>query len=162
MKNPNQKIKGKLIRTIERNFYKTELIKILETQKQFHAELRNNDLYRSCVYELYRYNLNHQATLDEKDFTHLFIEDIIFYQRPLKSLKKNISNCTLETRKYKDENGIEHISYLKAVPKSHPLYQEFRLWQWISNLRIYRRSDTSDITNDFLPNNSSLEELFTF
>ena len=74
--------------------------------------------------------------LSAKDFAHLFLEDIIFYQRPLKSKKSSISNCTLEYRKYKDAEGNEKTDYLKAIPKSHPLYQEFRLWQWMYNLSI--------------------------
>lgn len=162
LRNPNQKIKGKLIRTIEREFYKTELLKILDTQTKYHPELQNTELYYACVGELYKYNLNQQNSLAKKDFTHLFVEDIIFYQRPLKSQKTNISNCTLESRNYKDTNGIEQRAYLKAAPKSHPLYQEFRIWQWISNLRIYRRNDTTDTTSDFLPDSSAIEELFSF
>jgi CRISPR-associated endonuclease Csn1 len=162
LKNPNQKIKGKLIRTIEREFYKTELLKILNTQKKFHEELQNTELYYACVRELYKYNLNQQEILNKKDFTHLLVEDIIFYQRPLKSQKTNISNCTLESRKYKDSNGNEQNAYLKAAPKSHPLYQEFRIWQWISNLRIYRRSDTLDTTTNFLEDSTAIEELFSF
>lgn len=162
LRNPNQKIKGKLIRTIERDFYKTELLKILDTQIKFHKELQNTELYHACVRELYENNLNQQATLDKKDFKRLFVEDIIFYQRPLKSQKTNVSNCTLESRKYKDANGTVQNAYIKAAPKSHPLYQEFRIWQWISNLRIYRRSDTVDTTTYFLADTTAIEELFSF
>jgi len=78
LRNPKQKIKGKLVRTIERKFYKEELKQILQTQKQFHAELQSEDLYNDCVRELYRNNEAHQLVLGKKDFTHLFIDDIIF------------------------------------------------------------------------------------
>ncbi|HNZ71483.1 MAG TPA: hypothetical protein PKJ43_02625 [Prolixibacteraceae bacterium] len=37
LQKPDQKIKGKLVRTVERKFYKTELKAILEKQKEFHA-----------------------------------------------------------------------------------------------------------------------------
>ena len=130
LRNPKQKIKGKLVRTIERKFYKEELKQILQTQKQFHAELQSEDLYNDCVRELYRNNEAHQLVLGKKDFTHLFIDDIIFYQRRLKSKKSSISNCSLEYRKFKDADGNEKTEYLKAISKSHPLYQEFRVWQW--------------------------------
>ena len=162
LKNPKQKINGKLVRTIERKFYKIELKKILETQKSFHPELQNDDLYSDCVRELYKNNEAHQLTLSKKDFIHLFMDDIIFYQRPLRSQKSTISNCTLEFRKYKDENGVEHTQYLKAVPKSNPYYQEFRVWQWIYNLNIYKRDDDSNATKEFLNTTHDFENLFEF
>ncbi|MPS73647.1 MAG: type II CRISPR RNA-guided endonuclease Cas9 [Chryseobacterium sp.] len=163
LQNPKQKIKGKLVRTIERKFYKDELKQILEKQKEFHPELRNDDLYSDCVRELYRNNEAHQLTLSKKDFVHLLMEDIIFYQRPLRSQKSSISNCTLEFRKYKDENGVEHAQYLKAIPKSNPYYQEFRIWQWIYNLNIYRRDDEQNpVTKEFLNTTKDFENLFEF
>lgn len=162
LKNPKQKIKGKLVRTIERKFYKTELKQILEKQKEFHPELRQDDLYSDCVRELYKNNEAHQLTLSKKDFVHLFMEDIIFYQRPLRSQKSSISNCTLEFRKYKDENGTEHTQYLKAIPKSNPYYQEFRIWQWMYNLNIYKKEDDTNVTKDFLNAKADFESLFEF
>ena len=160
--NPKQKIKGKLVRTIERKFYKDELKQILEKQKKFHPELQNGDLYSDCVRELYRNNDAHQLTLSKKDFVHLFIEDIIFYQRPLRSQKSSISNCTLEYRRYKDKHGVEHTQYLKAIPKSNPYYQEFRLWQWIYNLNIYKRDDERNVTQEFLSTIEDFVNLFDF
>ena len=162
LQNPKQKINGKLVRTIERKFYKEELKKILETQQSFHPELKNDDLYNDCVRELYRNNEAHQLTLSKKDFVHLFMEDIIFYQRPLRSQKSSISNCTLEFRKYKDENGVEHTQYLKAIPKSNPYYQEFRVWQWMYNLNIYKKEDDTNVTEEFLKTTEDFENLFEF
>lgn len=162
LQNPKQKIKGKLVRTIERKFYKEELKQILEKQKEFHQEFQSDDLYNDCVRELYRNNEAHQLTLSKKDFAHLLMEDLIFYQRPLRSQKSSISNCTLEFRKYKDENGIEHTQYLKAIPKSNPYYQEFRLWQWMYNLNIYRKDDEANVTKDFLNSTEDFEKLFEF
>jgi len=161
LKNPNQKIKGKLIRTIERKFYREELKAILNTQIQFHPELQNEDLFNDCVRELYRRNDAHQNILSKKDFVHLFVEDIIFYQRPLRSQKSSIGNCSLEFRKYK-LNGEEKIQYLKAIPKSHPLYQEFRLWQWLKNLKIYERENETNVTAQFISGIEDLESLFDF
>ncbi|MDF2831820.1 MAG: type RNA-guided endonuclease Cas9 [Chryseobacterium indoltheticum] len=162
LQNPKQKIKGKLVRTIERKFYKDELKQILEKQKEFHQELKNDDLYNDCVRELYRNNEAHQLTLSKKEFVHLLMEDIIFYQRPLRSQKSSISNCSLESRKYKDENGVEHIQFLKAIPKSNPYYQEFRIWQWIFNLNIYKKDDDANVTKEFLNTTENFENLFEF
>ncbi|WP_423146269.1 type II CRISPR RNA-guided endonuclease Cas9 [Rubrolithibacter danxiaensis] len=159
---PSQKIKGKLVQTIERKFYKEELKAILKKQIELQPKLFTNDLYNDCIRELYRNNEAHQTTLSQKDFVHLFVEDIIFYQRPLRSQKSSIGNCSLEFRKYKDENGIEKTEYLKAIPKSHPLYQEFRLWQWLYNLKIYKKEDDSDVTGQFIKEKEELVNLFDF
>lgn len=136
--NPNQKIIGKLIRTIERKFYKDELRQILEKQKEFHAELRDEKLYAACCEELYASNEAYRNSISNCDFTYLFLDDIIFYQRPLKSKKSLIANCPYESRF--DKNGEEHS--VKCIAKSNPLFQEFRLWQFVQNLRIYQREKT--------------------
>jgi CRISPR-associated endonuclease Csn1 len=162
LENPSQKIKGKLVRTIERKFYKEELKQILQKQQEFHPELQDEDLYNEAVRELYRSNESHQLALGKRDFTHLFLEDIIFYQRPLRSKKSSIGNCSLEYRKYRDKEGVEHIEYLKAAPKSNPYYQEFRLWQWLYNLTIYRRDDDTNVTQEFLNSVEDYENLFDF
>lgn len=162
LQNPKQKIKGKLVRTIERKFYKVELKQILKKQIEFYPELQSDDLYDDCVRELYRNNDAHQLLLSTKDFVHLFIEDIIFYQRPLRSQKSSISNCTLEFRRYKDKSGVEHTQYLKAIPKSNPYYQELRIWQWMYNLSIYKKEDDSNLTDQFLNSVNDWESLFDF
>lgn len=166
LQNPNQKIKGKLVRTIERKFYKDELRQILEFQLNEHQEFKNEDLLNDCIRELYRNNEAHQFTLSKKDFVHLFLNDIIFYQRPLKSQKSSIGNCSLEFRTFKtkdkDGNEIEKTEYLKGIPKSNPFYQEFRVWQWLYNLKIHRKEDGVDVTSQFINSTEDLERLFEF
>jgi CRISPR-associated endonuclease Csn1 len=162
LQNPSQKIRGKLVRTIERKFYKEELIAILKKQIELQPELFTDDLYNDSVRELYRNNEAQQLVLSKRDFVHLFVEDIIFYQRPLRSQKSSIGNCSLEYRIHKDKDGIQVKEYLKAIPKSHPLYQEFRVWQWLSNLKIYRKEDDADITTEFLKNTEDVVNLFEF
>jgi CRISPR-associated endonuclease Csn1 len=138
---PYSKIRGKLVKTIERKYYKKELIKILETQKQFHPELQDKTLFKEVIFDLYKNNDAHRNNIKDKDLSYLFIEDIIFYQRPLKSKKSTITGCQFEFRKYrlKDKDNVKGKIVkepIKAVPKSHPIYQEFRLWQFISNIQI--------------------------
>lgn len=48
---------------------------------------------------------------------------VIFYQRKLKSQKHLISECQFE-------------KHHKAVPKSSPLFQEFKIWQGLNNLEL--------------------------
>lgn len=105
---PSQKVRGKLVRAIEREFYKDELKRILDTQMQFHAELRDKELYNSCLDVLYQSNEAYRKSISRRNFSYLFIDDILFYQRPLKSKKTLISNCPYEEHKGKDrETGEE-------------------------------------------------------
>ncbi len=153
LKNPQQKIIGKLVQVIDREFYKQELIQILEKQKESIVELNNIQLFNECIESLYPNNKAHRDMLNQKDFTHLFVEDILFYQRSLKTKKHLISNCPYETRKYE----------VKCVTKSHPLFQEFRLWQFISNLKIYKKGVIDqDCTNQFLKTEEDIVALFNF
>jgi CRISPR-associated endonuclease Csn1 len=162
LQKPDQKIRGKLVRTIERKFYKEELQRIMATQIKLQPELFTIQKYNQCVRELYRNNQRHQLILDSKDFQHLFINDIIFYQRPLRSQKSSISNCPFEHRRYKDPEGKLKIEPLKVIPKSNPYFQEFRLWQWILNLSICRKEDDKGITSEFLNSVEDWEGLFEF
>ncbi|MGY0407882.1 MAG: type II CRISPR RNA-guided endonuclease Cas9, partial [Polaribacter sp.] len=174
-KNPSQKIRGKLIKTIERKFYKEELQKILETQIIFHPEIdiikdtgKNN--YQKCVNELYSRNEAHQNNIKERDFKYLFLEDIIFYQRPLKSKKSTIANCPYESRFF-IKDGVKNVQSLKCISKSHPLFQEFRLWQFIQNLKIYQKEKLNgnhkieidiDVTASFFKTENDWILLFDF
>ena len=164
-----QKIRGKLVSTVERKYYKEELTAILQSQSRFHPEFQDKDLYNSCIMELYSVNEAHRNNLQKSNLASLILNDILFYQRPLKSKKSLISNCPYESRVYIDkETKAKCISPLKCISKSHPLFQEFRLWQFISNLRIYKRQDyvdgkliaNRDITSSLLPNNNAYGELF--
>ena len=166
---PNQKIRGKLVRTIEREYYKSELHQILEKQKEFHEEFQNKDLFLACVNELYPQNEAHRNEISGRDLVYLFIEDILFYQRPLKSKKSLISDCPYEEYVHADEKtGEEKHFGVKCIAKSHPLYQEFRLWQFISNLRIYQREKVIegkkcfdvDVTSVFLKTEDDYTDLF--
>jgi CRISPR-associated endonuclease Csn1 len=161
LENPDQKIKGKLVRVIERKFYKAELGQILKTQQGFHDELKDSSLYQLCLEELYENNEAHRNANLKKDFFNLFLNDIIFYQRPLKSKISLISNCKFESRTYV-KDGKKEIVPLKCIAKSHPLFQEFRLWQWLQNLRIYKRDEAEgiDVTSDFLTTNEDWVNLF--
>ena len=159
LENPKQKINGQLVRVVERKFYKEELTKILQTQLQYHAELKDLKLYEESIQELYENNDAHRDSISKKDFAHLFINDIIFYQRPLKSKKSLISDCKFENRSYL-KDGIKVIEPIKCIAKSHPLFQEFRLWQWIQNLKIYEKATDKEVTNQFLNTEQDWEKLF--
>ena len=163
LQNPNQKVRGKLVRTIERKFYKEELKNILDKQTEFHTELQNDDLYKACIEELYPSNEAFRLNIANRNFTYLFVDDILFYQRPLKTKKSLIANCPYEEHVGIDKATGEEKKYgVKCIAKSHPLYQEFRLWQFLSNLRIYKKglADDVDVTPDFLKTEEDYVALF--
>lgn len=169
LKNPKQKIRGKLVKTIERTYYRKELDCILDKQISEHPELQNIKLYEESINELYRHNDGHKNIIGDKGFKYLFLEDIIFYQRPLKSKKSTISNCPYETRVF-IKDGKRETQSVKCISKSNPIYQEFRLWQFIHNLKLYEREAilddkivlNKDVTRNFLKTEDDYVRLFDF
>lgn len=172
LEDPTQKIRGKLVKTIERKFYRKELTRILKKQIELQPELFSNEKYLDSIKELYPLNESHRKSIEKKDFNYLFIEDIIFYQRPLKSQKSNIGGCQFEFRTFKKENketgALETVrKSIQCIPKSHPLFQEFRLWQWLQNLKIYNKEiiengKEKNITSELLTSDENWNELFDF
>ncbi|MEZ4824073.1 MAG: hypothetical protein R2942_17365 [Ignavibacteria bacterium] len=65
-------------------------------------------------------------------------------------------------------DGVKSIQTIKCIAKSHPLYQEFRLWQFINNLRIYQRQKTVNgkleldvnVTKEYLKTDEDIVKLF--
>jgi CRISPR-associated endonuclease Csn1 len=173
LQNPKQKIKGDLITVIERDFYREELDRIFQNQEKFHPELRkeNRELYNQAIKLLYPQNINHQRTIKELDFNYLIKEDILMYQRDLKTKKSLINDCVYEIRKYRDSltNEIVNIP-IKAIHKFNPLFQEFRLWQLIKRLKIIKKHDivnneiqlNIDVTSQYLNSIEIKEKLFDY
>ena len=178
LNNPDQKIIGKLVRTIERKYFKDELKAIINKQKEFIPELNDSKLYAVCIEELYPSNDDYRNSIASRDFTYLLVDDVLFYQRPLKSKKSTIANCPYES--HFDKEGKEYP--IKCVAKSNPLFQEFRLWQFVQNLKIYQRErivtdgqmdlfgatstgklETDvDVTSEFIHSEDELVSLFDF
>lgn len=160
---PADKIRGNLVRTIERKYYKKELIEILQQQAKYHDELHNQNLLESCAKELYAHNDVHYNEVIKSDMIHLLVDDIIFYQRPLKSKKSLIANCKYESYEYVDkETGEIKEMPIKCIAKSNPYYQEFRLWQFIHNLRLSDVVTREDVTAQYLSTPQDYCNLFTY
>lgn len=163
LQNPSQKIRGGLIATIDRSLYKDELRRILAKQAEFHADLCDRTMYHACVEELYPMNEAHRNNVADRDLCYFLIEDVLFYQRPLKSKKSLIDNCPYEYHAGLDPETKEERNYaVKCIAKSHPLFQEFRLWQFLSNLCIYKKGivRNEDITSTLLKEESDKVALF--
>lgn len=64
---------------------------------------------------------------------------IIFYQRPLKSQKGLISFCEFESKRVEIRKGdkVKKITIgAKVAPRSSPLFQEFKIWQILNNVKV--------------------------
>ncbi|WP_334127080.1 type II CRISPR RNA-guided endonuclease Cas9, partial [Empedobacter brevis] len=172
LQNPKQKIKADLITVIERDYYRDELDVIYKNQEKFHPELKNRNLYKQAIQLLYPNNTNHQKTIKELDFNHLIKEDILLYQRDLKSKKSLITDCVYEKENFErtdEKTGKKYKNPLKAIHKANPLYQEFRLWQFIKRLKIIKKENivndeiklNIDVTSQLLTRELK-EELYAF
>jgi CRISPR-associated endonuclease Csn1 len=141
---PQIKIRGKEVHTIDRKFYKNELLQILEQQSKYHEELTSSALLQQAARKLYKNNTAHRENLIKRGAINMIVDDIIYYQRPLKTKKHLIANCKYESYSYKDRGGVHQKKHVKGIAKSHPLFQEFRIWDVIHNIKIIALSTVDD------------------
>jgi CRISPR-associated endonuclease Csn1 len=94
-----------------RRAYEEEFDKIVECQREYHPQVFTD------------------ANIDK------LRNEIIFYQRGLKSCKHLVSVCEFEKREY---NG--KMSGPKVAPRSSPLSQVCKMWESINNLTLKNRS----------------------
>lgn len=93
--------------------YIDEFDTIIECQKAFYPEI----LSESTVHELR--------------------DEIIFYQRDLKSCKHLVSLCEFSKHTYYDKKNDRFVdSGPKVAPKSSPIFQVCKIWEKINNLRF--------------------------
>jgi CRISPR-associated endonuclease Csn1 len=96
--------------------------------------------------------------------------EIIYYQRQLKSQKHLVSVCELEGREYSNKAGIPTFGGPKVAPRSSPIFQICKIWESINNLIITnKRGYRLEITReqrqqlfDFLDNNDKLTKAKLF
>ncbi len=111
--NPHARLKDQVF---YRQDYEDEFEKIWETQKKFHNELT-------------------------EELKIIIKQKLIFYQRPLKSQKGLLSFCEFENfdkdfvDKQTGEITVKRVGS-RVIPKSSPLFQEFKIWQILNNLVI--------------------------
>lgn len=133
--NRNYRIKERII---DRSFYKKELEAIWQTQSKFHPELDDKNKIPAIIDLLYRHNEGKRKDLTSKNLFQIISDDIIYYQRDLKSQKHLIGECRYESRKFINEKREIQEQKLKVVSRSHPIFQEFRIWQDIHNLKVLK------------------------
>lgn len=130
-KDPNVSLRN---RVFYRQDYLDEFDRIWEKQAEFHGEL---------TVEL------------KKEIRDI----IIFYQRRLKSQKGLISFCEFEKREVVvEEDGRKKNKTVgcRVIPRSHPLFQEFKIWQTLNDIEVFawdkqskrKKADKSSILFD--------------
>ncbi|MCP9753766.1 type II CRISPR RNA-guided endonuclease Cas9 [Lacihabitans sp. CCS-44] len=97
-----------------------------QLERNRHARLKSQVFYRQDYLDEFERIWNIQAKYHKELTDNLKVEIrdvVIFYQRKLKSQKHLISNCEFE-------------KYHKVIPKSSPLFQEFKIWQVLNNIEL--------------------------
>lgn len=127
------------------------------------ASLRNMVFYRQDYLDEFNVIWEMQARFHKElteDLKQEIRDVVIFYQRPLKSQKGLISFCELERRQLKIDIDGKHKTKTvgsRVIPRSSPLFQEFKIWQTLNNIEVFgkgkkskKQKETSlfDQTND--------------
>ena len=99
---------------------------LAQLMKDPHSSLKNQVFYRQDYIEEFdriwetQSRFHPEMTSDKKRNIR---DIIIFYQRPLKSQKSLVSYCEFEKGR-------------KVCPKSSPVFQDFKIWQMLNNLKV--------------------------
>jgi CRISPR subtype II RNA-guided endonuclease Cas9/Csn1 len=121
-------------RVFLRNRYQLEFDAIWEAQSRFHSILNNcpKEKIEKIVSYIFPGKSQTQEKLRqegiEKGLKYIIKEQIIYFQRPLKSQSDLINKCQFE----KNE---------QVLANSHPIFQEFRCWKQINNLYITSKKE---------------------
>lgn len=121
--------------TVGQNLYK-------QIQRNPHTRLKNQVFYRQDYLDEFEAIWKEQSR-HHPELTNELKEEIrditIFYQRKLRSQKGLVSFCEFE-RKEVEINGKKKVIGSKVAPKSSPLFQEFKIWQVLHNLKFVNKT----------------------
>lgn len=113
-----------------------------------HNSLKGLVFYRKEYFNELETIWRKQAEFNPEEFTDARlkeVEQIIFYQRELKSCKSLVAYCELEqeicTKQGTDGQEIRYVKAPKVCPKSSPIYQEFKIWQRLNDVILYRKGE---------------------
>jgi len=122
--------------------YKTLGAALYHLSKDKHERIRKRYNLRTD-YEHELEEICRVQNLDDLLFKKLW--KAIVWQRPLRSQKGLVGYCTLETPAKNESNKFIKAGK-KRCPVSHPLYEEFRAWVFINNLKIKLPENTDKTT----------------
>lgn len=116
-----------------------------------HVSLKNQVFYRQDYLDEFEQIWETQAKFYKELTAELKAEIrdvIIFYQRPLKSQKGLLSFCLFESWQQTYFDNIKQKERKRTIghrviPKSSPLFQEFKIWQNINDLKLIPQRDIS-------------------
>lgn len=125
--------------TVGQNLYK-------QLQANPHTRLKSKVFYRQDYLDefeaIWQEQSKHYPELT--DALKSEIRDIvIFYQRKLKSQKGSVSFCEFESKVFETEKNGKKAKITigaKVSPKSSPLFQEFKIWQMLHNLKFVNKN----------------------
>jgi len=141
---------------VHREKYIEEFDAIWEKQQEFIPALIDETVKQDVIQRIVR-NEKERQKWAKKPLKEFIKNYIIYYQRPLKSQKSKKANCRFEPMiKVINQSTGESLSIEnKCMPLSSPLYEEFRIWQKLNNLRY------KDINNkNYELTNEQKEALF--
>lgn len=113
-------------RIVLRERFRAEFDAIWAEQAKAHPVLRDPAMRDRIVHALVPNNKKIQDQWLTRDLGTIVRDHVIYYQRPLKSQVSNKGMCRFEPRK-------------PVVPVSSPVYQLFRIWQQVNNIRLVDR-----------------------
>ncbi|MEO8068774.1 MAG: type II CRISPR RNA-guided endonuclease Cas9, partial [Flavobacteriales bacterium] len=99
-----------------------------------HQRVRR-DLYEKEFDLIWAKQCGYYPTVLTDDLKKQLRDRVIFFQRKLKSAKHLVGKCRFEPSK-------------RVMAKSHPLFQEFRLWQRLNDIRV----TSGERVNEYLTN----------
>lgn len=112
--NPHYRVKNKLF---PREAYLAEFDAICAKQRSFYPQLLTAGLI------------------------HQLRNEVIYYQRSLKSSKGTVPVCKFEGIYRKGTQGVEYFTGPRVAPKSSPLYQYTRIWEAINAIALSNKSN---------------------
>ena len=139
-----------------------------QIQKNRHTSLKNQVFYRQDYLDEFEQIWETQARY-YPELTVKLKEEIrdvvIFYQRKLKSQKGLLSHCEFESW---EETYIEKITGKKkkrivgqrVLPKSSPLFQEFKIWQNLNNVTFTAKKKVDNTLQEFVLNEEQKQQVF--
>lgn len=96
--------------------YVAEFDQIIQVQKGFYSDVLTDELI------------------------HQLRNEIIFYQRPLKSCKHLVGLCEFEKKAYKNKSGQIVYDGPKCAPRTSPLAQLCAIWETVNNISLSNRN----------------------
>lgn len=147
---------------VNRNWYEDEFDKIFDLQferhKEHFAKYKSEDIVAACFKDVNILNEVKKKKSIKEQLRCLIKEKVIYYQRPWQQ-SKNKAECRFEkvrvfkkyfdkeTKTYRLKTEPEYEGR-KVVPRSHPLHQEFKIWQQINNVRLFYSEPNKHIGNN--------------